>query len=104
MCETAAEASSVGVGIIYCLLFENGADVSLAIENANDREHVLAQQIVNAEFVKSFHGPRAKVAKYRIAHMLGGARLRPRQREFDARFDKTAETPRDIREPCSTYH
>src|SRR6266849_6723826 len=99
MSETAARAPSIGVGIIYCLLFENRADVSLTMENANDREHVLAQQIVNAEFVKSLHGPRAKIAKYRIAYRLGGTSLRPRQREFDAQFDRTAETFRDIREP-----
>src|SRR6266849_2539032 len=99
MSETAARAPSIGVGIIYCLLFENRTDVSLTMENANDREHVLAQQIVNAEFVKSLHGPRAKIAKYRIAYRLGGTSLRPRQREFDAQFDRTAETFRDIREP-----
>lgn len=76
MCDTAARATpSIGVGIVNFLLFENRADVPLAMQNANHHEYIRAQQVINSEFVKSLHRPRAKIAERPVSDVLGSARL-----------------------------
>jgi hypothetical protein len=50
-------------GIIDALVFQDGADVSAAVENANDGEEVVADQVIDAQLVKTLDRPGAQAGQ-----------------------------------------
>ena len=62
-----AQQSAIGRlrrrGIIDALVFQDGADVSAAVENANDGEEVVADQVIDAQLVKTLDRPGAQAGQ-----------------------------------------
>ncbi len=73
------ELRSIDTGIIDSLFFQDRADVSLVVQNANNHGDVLMYQIINTKLIEAFYRPSAKADECWIANVLQRTRLRSRQ-------------------------
>lgn len=86
------------------LLFKNGADVTFAMQHADDGQQFGLVEIVDPEIVKPVHGPGARSRQPRIAEVPGRAGGRGRHDCVYRVIDGPAKPPRDVDKSLFAYH